>query len=184
MKVTICSSSRDSIDPYYGSVARGVSSYLARNEFDLILGGSFVSMMGVCYDEFKKHNRDIYAYTTSKYSDELEGQEYTDCKICEDTFELKKNLFNDSDVVVILPGGPGTLSEVLSFIEEKRSNDMDKLLIIYDENNYYDKLISILDDFVKEKFADSSIYDYFKVTHNKEEFVIALGGLYDKRRNM
>ena len=181
MKVTMCSSSREDIDPYYGSVARSVSSYLAKNEFDLIIGGTSVSMMGRCYDEFYKHNRNIYAYATEKYADELDSNQYTDCKICADTFELKKKLFNDSDLIVILPGGTGTLSEVLAFIEEKRSNDMEKLIIIYDENQYYDKLIEILDDFVKEKFADSSIYDYFVVAHNREEFEIALDKLYDKR---
>ena len=182
MKATICSSSRENIDDYYKSVARSVSNYLARSGYDLILGGSFVSMMGVCYDEFYKHNRDVYVYTTEKYAKELDGHWYTDCKLCFNTFELKKNLFYDSDVIVILPGGPGTLSEVMAFIEEKRSNDEDKLLIIHDENHYYDKLIAILDEFIKNSFVDNSIYDYFKITHNKEEFENALNSVQRKTK--
>lgn len=183
MKVSISSSSRKEIDDYYCSIARSISNYLARNDFDLIFGGCSTSMMGVCYDEFKKNDRKIYVYTTELYTDDLKNLEYDDCEVCKTTFDLKKKMFYDSDVVIALPGGPGTLSELLAFIEEKRSNEQyDKLLIIYDEDHFYDKLLGILDEFVKQKFVGNNIYEYFEIAHNKEEFVEIIDNLYREKR--
>ena len=182
MKVTISTSANSNIDKYYGSVARSIANYLAHNEFDLVFGGCSTSMMGVCYDEFKKNDRKIYIYTTEPYIKELDNLEYDDCEICNTTFELKQKMFYDSDVIVALPGGVGTLSELLAFIEESRSNAQDKLVIVYDENHFYDKFIGVLDEYIKNNFATNSIYDYFYLAHNKQEFINALDNLYVKSK--
>ena len=183
MKVSISSSSRKEIDDYYCSIARSVSNYLAHNDFDLIYGGCSTSMMGVCYDEFKKNGRKIYVYTTELYTDDLKNLEYDDCEVCKTTFDLKKRMFYDSDVVIALPGGPGTLSEMLAFIEEKRSNEQyDKLLIVYDEDHFYDKVFAVLNEMIEKKFVGKNIYDFFYIAHNKEEFASALDTLFSKNK--
>ena len=79
-------------------------------------------------------------------------------------------MFDNSDLIVCLPGGVGTLSELLSYIEEKRSNNRDVPIIIYDENKFYEKFLSFLDDLYKEKFVGYSIFETFDITKNREEF--------------
>ena len=49
MNVLILSSSREEIDPYYKSIARSISSFLAKSECDLVFGAASSSMMGICY---------------------------------------------------------------------------------------------------------------------------------------
>ena len=73
MEILILSSSKEVIDPYYTSVARSIAHYLARNGNDLIFGAASTSMMGICYDEFKKNDREISAYTTESYINDLEN---------------------------------------------------------------------------------------------------------------
>ena len=179
MKVSISSSSRKDIDGYYCDVARKVSDYLANNNFDLIYGGCSTSMMGACYEEFKKNDRKIYIYTTELYADDLNNLEYDDCEICKTTFDLKKRMFYDSDVVLILQGGPGTLAELFAFMEEKRSNEQyDKPLIVYDDNNFYDNVFAVLDEMIKNKFVGQNIYDFIHVVHNMDELKEAINALY------
>ena len=138
MKVSISSSSRSTIDDYYIDIAKKTSDYLAKSGYDLIYGGCSVSMMGACYKAFKENGRMINIYTTKTYEDDLKNLDYDDCEVCDTTFDLKKRMFEDSEIVLILPGGPGTLAELLAFIEEKRSNSRpDKCLIVYDDNDFY-----------------------------------------------
>lgn len=171
MNVLILSSSRDEIDPYYKSIARSVSNFLAINECDLVFGACSNSMMGICYEEFAKQNRNIYSFTTKKYIDDLNNLEKSKHYIRETTFDLKKDMFLNSDLIVCLPGGVGTISELLTYIEEKRSNDSDVPIIVYDENHFYDKTIEVLKELIKEGFALNNIFDMFKIVKNKNEFM-------------
>ena len=165
----ICSSS-DDIDNNYKSIARGISSALVSYDYNLAFGGASKSMMGICYDEFSKHDKKIYAFTTKKYKDDLELLPKAKGIVCETTFDLKKEIFENSDVIVVLPGGIGTYSELLSFIEEKRSNNIDTPIEIYDEDGYFLPLIETLKIMELKNFEDGSSYELFNVSHNFEEF--------------
>ena len=170
MNVLIISSSREDIDSYYKCVARDVSKFLAKAGCDLVSGAASSSMMGICYEEFVKNNRNVYSFTTKKYIDDLKKLDKSKHYIRETTFDLKKDMFFNSDFVVCLPGGVGTVSELLTYIEEKRSNDSDKPIIVYDENNFYGKIIELLKELVNEGFASEDIFDMFKVIKNPNEF--------------
>ena len=170
MNVLILSSGNKDIDPYYLSIAKSISSFLAQNECDLVFGGCSTSMMGICYNEFVKNNRNIYSFTTNKYIDDLNNLNDSKKFIRENTFDMKKDMFNNSDLIVCLPGGIGTLSELLTYIEEKRSNDKNVPIIIYDENHFYDKVFEVIRELEKEKFVSSTISTTYDVATNKQEF--------------
>lgn len=171
MYVGILSSSREEINDYYKSIASSVSNYLANDDYNLVFGGCSKSMMGACYKEFAKNNKEIIAFTTKKFVDDIENLDKANTVVCETTFDLKKEIYENSDVLLFLPGGVGTFSELFSFIEESRSNDRCVPIEIYDEDGYYLPFIEQLQMLVINNFADSSIFDYFKVSHNKEEFI-------------
>lgn len=171
MNVAILTSSSNKIDAYYLSIARSIANYLASSGFDLVFGGCSTSMMGICYHEFADQGRNIYSFTTQKYTDDIINLEHAKHYIRETTFDLKKSLFENSDLIVALPGGIGTLSEILSFIEENRSNDKKVPIEIYDEDGYYQKLFEMLEVMQENKFLNSNITDFINISHNKEEFL-------------
>ena len=125
MRVTISSSSNDLINEEYKESARKVCDFLASSGCDLNWGSGSSSIMGICYDEFSKFNRGIYGYTSPKYADDIENLPNASHRIFDTTFDLKKNIFGDADIVVLLPGGTGTISEFFAYLEEVRSNDID-----------------------------------------------------------
>ena len=178
MEILILSSSKEEIEPYYTSIARSIAHYLARYGNDLIFGAASTSMMGICYDEFKKNNREISAYTTEPYINDLENLDAAKHYICKTTFEMKQRMFDNADLIICLPGGPGTISELTSFIEEKRSNDKDVPIIIYDETNYFDYFYKMYDYFIENNFVSEDIKNMWELARNKEEFEI----LYSKYR--
>lgn len=181
MNVLILSSASEDIDPYYLSVARSVTSFLANNECDLVYGGGDTSMMGICYDEFSSKEREIYAFTTTKYIECFKNLPLAKHYYCKSTLELKERMLNNSDLIVCLPGGIGTYSELLSYIEEKRSNDIDIPIIIYDEDNFYKDLFNIMDKLIETGFVKKDVLNNFVVAHNKDEFINAY---YDSKRRV
>ena len=77
----------------------------------------------------------------------------------------------NSDFVVILPGGLGTLDEFFEILTWKQLGLHEKKIIIININGFWDKLIELLDDLVKNEFADLSIKDYFYVVKSVDELL-------------
>ena len=169
------------VDPYYGSVARSVAVWLNQFEYNLIFGGCSQGATGVIYYVFSKNNRMIYVCTTKKYEDDARLMENAKTIVCETTFDVKKKIFENSDLIVVLPGGIGTLSEFFSFIEENRSNDRNVPIEIYDEDNFFKPIIERLKVLIANDFVSSEILESFKISHNKEEFIDHLYE-YEKER--
>ncbi len=170
MRVTISSSSADIIDDKYKESAIKVCDYLAESGFDLNWGSGSISIMGICYNEFSKYNRKIYGYTSPKYADDIDNLPKATHTIYKDTFDLKQNIFNDADLLVMLPGGTGTISELFAYLEEIRSNDKSKLLVLYNEDHHFDSTMALIEDLIARDFNRTNIYDYFKVANSFEEF--------------
>lgn len=171
MKFTISSSSNEAIDESYKNAARNLLKYLVTiDNATLLWGSGSSSIMGICYEEFVKAKKNIYGYTTEKYADDIENLPEAEHKIFKSTFDLKQNIFSDADVIICLAGGTGTISEFFAYVEEIRSNDVDKLLVVYDENNHFHSTWNLINDYIDRNFNRDSIYDYFKIAHNVEEF--------------
>ena len=170
MKVTISSSSSETIDNTYKESAIKVCDYLAENGFDLNWGSGSLSLMGICYNEFAKYNRKMYGYTSSKYADDIDNLPKATHKIYNTTFDLKKNIFSDADLLLMLPGGTGTISEFFAYLEEIRSNDITTPMVVYNENHHFDSTLALIDDLIKRNFNRENIYDYFKIANSFDEF--------------
>ena len=171
MRFTISSSSNDSINEKYKTSAKHLLDYIVTIEnAELNWGSCSVSIMGLCYDTFKNANKVMHGYTTSKYADDINNLPAATHKIYDTTYDLKKEILLDADVVIMLPGGTGTISEFFGHLEEIRSNDTKRLLVIYDENHHFDSTLELIDDLVKRNFNNESIYKYFEIANSVDDF--------------
>lgn len=171
MKVEISSSQREQIDEKYKDSVRKLCEYLANDGAELVWGSGSRSIMGICYEEFSKKDRPMYGITSSKYVDEIKDLPKAKHEVEDDTLLLKRKMMNMADMLLMVPGGTGTISEFFAYLEEIRSNDANKVLVIYDEYGHFDKTFELIDDLIERNFNDKSIYNYFKVAHNIDEFI-------------
>ena len=170
MKVLISSSSNDNIDEKYKESAHRVTEFLAKEKNTLVWGSGNRSIMGICYEEFNKQNCEMLGFTNAKYVDEIKDLPNAKHTVLDDTFLLKKKMFDEADLVLVLPGGTGTVSELFTYLEEVRSNDVDKTLVVYDEYGHFDKVMELIEDLIVRRFNSNSIYDYLHIAHNLDEF--------------
>lgn len=165
MKVWITSSSRVN-DEKYLEIARSVANVLSKFGYDLLCGGISSSMMKEIYNVFSKENRNISCVTLKCYNEVFDCFEpiYVD-----NTFDRTKTLYDMSDVIIFLPGGTGSLSEIFACLEEYRTLDSNKRLILYNEDGFYNTLISSLDNLIKLGFNNKSILEKIEIVNTIDE---------------
>ncbi len=174
MKVFIASAANLNISEKYYILADEISEYLAVMGFDLLFGAANYSMMGTCYKRFTKHKRKVYAYTVPKYKKDFGRIPKAKCVLVSDTLLRFKKLYFRSDLIVILPGGIGTLAEFTSAIEEYRASFGNKKIILVNYNNYYDTILEWFKEAERKGFISKGLRDYFDIVTNLDEFKLSV----------
>ena len=169
MKVFIASAANREIDDKYLKLASDVSEVFAQNNFDLLFGAGYYSMMGECYKIFKKYKRKIYAYTVSKWERDCKRIPKAKCVKTSDTLLRFRKLYFASDIMVILPGGIGTLAEFSSAVEEYRSSGGNKRIILFNHDGYYDGLINWMKENIETRFFIDDLSDCYDIVSSIEE---------------
>ena len=91
------------------------------------------------------------------------------------TLQKRKELmYKKSDAFIVLPGGIGTIDEVFEVIATNILTKSSKLLILLNYNKFWDKLINLLDDNIKQKYSKKEIKDNIKVTRSVAEIFAIL----------
>lgn len=162
-------SSRDAISDEYKELTTNISQIFIDNNYSLATGGASSGMMGKSFLEFHKNKKNVYAYTVSKYEEDLENLPGAFKFIYETTFDRTKCLYQKGSIIIFLPGGTGTLAELFACIEENRTTTTPKQMILYNYNGFFDKVLDLIYYCVTNKFNDESIYSFFKVISSEEE---------------
>ena len=169
MKVFIASAANLDLDEKYMKLATNVSEVFAKNNFDLLFGAGHYSMMGECYKTFVKYKRKIYAYTVPKWERDFLHIPKAKCIKVSDTLLRFRKLYFASDIVVILPGGIGTLAEFTSAVEEYRTSGGTKRIILFNLDGYYDSVLKFMKDNIDTKFFKDDLSDCYEVISTIEE---------------
>lgn len=164
MQIFIGCSSRNEIPKYYLELAKKVGNLL--KEEHLIIGGSTNGMMGKVIEDVPSTN--ITQIILKDYlSKETINSNQT--IICETSFERVKNIWERADILVLLPGGIGTLSEIMNFLEENRTKEKKKKIIILNVQNYYNDIIDFIKAAQELQFCDSNILEGLTLVTNLQE---------------
>ena len=169
MKVFIASAANLDLEEKYLELARNVSEVFAKNNFDLLFGAGHYSMMGECYKTFTKYKRKVYAYTVPKWERDFKKLPKAKCVKVSDTLLRFRKLYFRSDIIVILPGGIGTLAEFTCAIEEFRSSGGNKRIVLYNLDGYYDDVIEWMKKNIETKFFKNDLSDCYQVVSNLKE---------------
>ena len=68
-----------------------------------------------------------------------------------------------------LPGGTGSISELFAMLEEHRTIENPKEIILYNQNGYYAWVLELLAKLVQMGFNDTSIFSHIKVFNEQSD---------------
>ena len=94
--------------------------------------------------------------------------------LVDDMHERKKLLLENTDAVIALPGGTGTLEELLEAITLKKLGVFTKPIIIFNQDGFYDPLIKMFELCIKEKFMRTEHLGIWSVISEPDELLDAL----------
>jgi uncharacterized protein (TIGR00730 family) len=164
MRHSICvfCGARPGHDPAHVGAAQGFGAMIARNDWRLVYGAGDVGIMG----EVARAAMDAGAATLGVIPTHLLGREratrdLSQTVITEDMHERKKVMFMNSDAIVVLPGGAGSLDEFFEVLTWAQIGLHSKPLFLLDIKGYWQPLVTLIDHIVAQGFADASVRNLF-----------------------
>jgi uncharacterized protein (TIGR00730 family) len=152
-RVCVYAGSNPGSDPVYADAARGFAAELVRRGIGLVYGGGKVGLMGVLADTVLEAGGEAIGVMPQALIDrEIGHPALTELKVVDSMHERKAQMAELSDAFVAVPGGIGTLEELIEVYTWSQLGIHDKACGVLNVNGYYDHLAALLDHAVAEGF--------------------------------
>jgi len=136
--------------------AIAAGTILGRNGYTLLQGGSNAGMMGLTLTEFLKYSSDVEAIVPEIYKSDVAGLTFKKVHLAKDLSERLHLITQQSDKIIVLPGGQGTLLELLYANESKRAMEHNCEIFVVNADGIYRGLQQQISDMRRYGLTDTS----------------------------
>lgn len=162
--VCVYCGSRFGNDPAFKQTAQDLGDLLAQNNWRLVYGAGDVGLMGTVARAAQAAGGTTFGVIPQHLVDwEVGKTDLTQYIVTETMHERKKVMFMNSDAVIALPGGAGSLDELFEVLTWRQLGLHEKPVIIVNTHGFWDPLLTILEHVVAQGFADASLLDYYTI---------------------
>lgn len=174
-QVTVYCASSHKVASKYFEATQKIAEILVSNDIRVMYGGGGVGLMGRLADTVISNKGTIIG-VMPKFMHQVEWQHtgISQLILTEDMHERKKKFLEDTDAVITLPGGCGTLEELLETITLKRLGVFIKPIIILNLDGYFNPLLEMLDACIDEKFMRAEHRNIWTVIQQPEDLINAI----------
>lgn len=136
----------------YKSEAYRLGEILAKEGIACNSGGGSIGLMGELARSMIKNGGEITGIIPKFMVDKGWGNPNVKQIEVETMHERKERMVSDVDAAIALPGGCGTLEELMEVITWKQLSLFNKPIIILNINHYFDPLLELLQKAINENF--------------------------------
>lgn len=170
--VCVYCASSTKIDQSYFDAAESLGRILAANNIQLINGAGSIGLMRTVSDAVLAGSGKVIGVIPQFMVDQGWGHiGLSELVVVNSMHERKKKMADLSDAIIALPGGCGTLEELLEIITWKQLGLYLNPIVILNTNNYYSPLLDMLAKAVEENFMRNSHKEIWQVASTPEEAV-------------
>ena len=178
MKLCLFCASRTDIDQKYHSVAAEVGMQVAARGDTLYFGGGGIGLMGTAARAVHEHGGRVVGVIPEKLKKpEVVYAEAEETIVTAGMSDRKEILIRESDAFLVLPGGFGTLDEMLDVITTKQLGYHAKPIVIVNVFGYFDRQMAMFEHMVGERFATTGLRRLYNVCDTVSEAFAYLDGL-------
>ena len=170
--VCVYSASSTKIDAVYFQAAEALGRLLAGHHIRLINGAGNLGLMRSVADAVLKSGGEVTGVIPHFMVEQnWHHTGLTELIEVESMHERKQKMANLSDSIIALPGGCGTLEELLEIITWKQLGLYLNPIIVLNVNGFFDPLLEMFEKAIEENFMRQQHRDIWKVARTPEEAV-------------
>ncbi len=156
----------------YEQAARELGSALANNGMGLVYGGASIGLMGAVADEVINGGAQaVGVIPTFMLKHEIAHEQLTRLHLT-DTMHTRKTVMAEyADAFITLPGGLGTLEEIMEIATWRQLYQHEKPMIILNINGFYDRMIEHLKHTTEQGFMKQEDLDRLVVCNTISEAI-------------
>ena len=169
--------SRFGTNPAYRTAADELGRAIASSGWRLVYGAGDVGLMGAVADAtMAVGGETLGVIPTHLKAREVGKTNITTLVETETMHERKKVMFMNSDAVVVLPGGAGSLDEFFEVLTWAQLGLHEKPIWLLNVAGYWDPLRKLISHVIGEGFADPSLADFVETAETVPELIEGLRG--------
>ena len=170
MRVCVYCASSEMCDRVFHDAAARLGGLLADAGCTVVYGGGAVGLMGsLANGALAKRGKVVGVIP--RFMTEVEWQHpgIADLEVVEDMRERKHRLLTNSDAVVALPGGCGTLEELFEAITFKRLGLYFNPIVLLNTKNFFTPLQAFMQQVIDERFMNPEHAAMWSLVNTPEE---------------
>lgn len=144
--------------------ATALGALLAREQLTLVYGGGRVGLMGAVARAVHAHGGKVIGviphYLRKK---EVAYEESDELIVTKDLRERKAIMEERADAFVALPGGFGTLEEILEILTLKQLEAHGKPVVFLNTNGFFAPLLAMFDRLYEEQFTKRAYSSHYHI---------------------
>ncbi len=170
--VCIYSASSTQIAKSYFDAAQQLGCLLAKLHIRIINGAGRIGLMAAVSDAALKSGGEVIGVIPSFMVEQGWHHEgLTELRITESMHERKQLMADLSDGIIALPGGCGTIEELMEIITWKQLGIYLNPIVILNVDGFYNPLLEMLDKAVDQRFMRREHSSIWQVANTPEEAV-------------
>lgn len=172
MKIGVFCSANSNIDPAFFAAAEELGSWMGRNGHTLVFGGCDMGLMQCVASAVKRAGGRTVGVIPSLVEQNGHASRDVDVEFpCDNLSDRKDLMLVQSDVMVALPGGIGTLDEVFTVAASATIGYHRKRVVLYNVNDFWQPLIHLLDDLEQRGMVRGNYNRVIGVAHTFDQLV-------------
>jgi uncharacterized protein (TIGR00730 family) len=172
--VCVFCGSSDAADPAYLRAAARLGRDLAAADLKLVYGGGGVGLMGACARAAHEAAGRVLGIIPDFLVGRERALESVEHVVVANMHERKMLMFERSDAFVVLPGGIGTLEEVVELLSWRRLDLHAKPVVFYNPDGFWRPLFDLFQHTVDARLTPPEFMNAWTAVERIEEVVPAL----------
>ncbi len=169
-KVTVYCASSQKVDRLYFEAAAELAGELVKENIEIIYGGGSIGLMGTLANTaLEKGGRITGIIPRFMAEVEWSHSKLDNLILVKDLHERKRLMIENTDCVIALPGGCGTVEELMEVITMKRLGMFTQPIIILNIHRFYDPLVDLLENMIKGNFLREEHRNMWTITDSARD---------------
>lgn len=171
-KVCVYCGSGPGADPAFVASARAFGKILAQNKVRLVFGGGAIGLMGAIAEAVLDHGGEVTGIIPEFLKDrEIALKRAQEIIVTPNLHQRKQLMFEHADAFVALPGGIGTLEELVEQLTWAQLGRHKKPILLANINEFWNPLRVLLDHMTELKFIRPGLSVRYLVTDRVEDIL-------------